>query len=117
MQGENIMPDMLVKLYDFKFENTIYEKLMKEGIEIRRAMAPDKRCIAGWISQNFGDNWASECEVSFSNNPISCFIAVKDKEIIGFACYEATAKDFFGPTGVTEAARGKGVGTALLLDP
>ena len=42
------------------------------------------------------------------------FLAVKDKEIIGFACYDCTAKGFFGPTGVTEEFRGRGVGTALL---
>lgn len=35
--------------------------------------------------------------------------------MIGFACYEATCRNFFGPTGVGQEARGKGVGTALLL--
>jgi predicted N-acetyltransferase YhbS len=35
--------------------------------------------------------------------------------MLGFACYDTTAKAFFGPTGVGEAARGKGVGTALLM--
>jgi GNAT superfamily N-acetyltransferase len=109
------MPDMLVRLYDFKLENAIFDKLKESGIEIRRAMAPDKRKIADWVHKSFGDGWASECEVAFSNSPISCFIAVKNTEIIGFACYEATARDFFGPTGVAEEARGSGVGTALLL--
>ena len=35
--------------------------------------------------------------------------------MVGFACYEATAKDFFGPTGVNPDYRGKGIGKALLL--
>lgn len=108
------MPDMLVKLYDFQTDCTIHEKLKDEGIEVRRAMAPDKRLITEWVSKNFGDGWASECDVSFSNTPVSCFVAVKSAQIIGFACYEATARDYFGPTGVIEAARGKGIGTALL---
>lgn len=109
------MPDMLVKLYDLPTEKAICSNLKEEGIEIRRAMAPDKHLITDWISHAFGEGWASECEVSFTNKPISCFIAVKDRKIIGFACYESTVRDFFGPTGVDESARKKGVGTALLL--
>lgn len=34
---------------------------------------------------------------------------------MGFACYDATAPNFFGPTGVDEAARGRGIGYGLLL--
>ena len=33
----------------------------------------------------------------------------------GFACYDTTAKAFFGPTGVLERERRQGIGTALLL--
>jgi GNAT superfamily N-acetyltransferase len=47
--------------------------------------------------------------------PPTCFIAIQNDELIGFACHDATAKGFFGPTGVDTAARGKGVGHALLL--
>jgi len=68
-----------------------------------------------WVRQTFGAAWASECEVAFSNHPVSCFIAVEDSKIIGFACYDATCKDFFGPEGVSEAARGRGIGKTLLL--
>lgn len=35
--------------------------------------------------------------------------------MIGFACYNATAKGFFGPTGVSPEARGLGAGKALLI--
>jgi hypothetical protein len=38
--------------------------------------------------------------------PISCFIAVYEKSIAGFACYDATCKDFFGPTGVKKEFKG-----------
>jgi predicted N-acetyltransferase YhbS len=47
-------------------------------------------------------------------DPISCYIASKDKRIVGFACYNATAKGVFGPLGVAEEERGRGVGEALL---
>jgi predicted GNAT family acetyltransferase len=108
------MSDMLVKLYDFTVDLTVFEKLRTEGIEIKRALAPDKRLVADWVCHNFGECWASECEVAFANHPVSCYVAVKSGEIIGFACYEATARDYFGPTGVAEAFRGKGAGAALL---
>ena len=54
-------------------------------------------------------------QAAFSNNPITCYIAVREKELIGFACYEATARNFFGPMAVLESERKKGVGRALLL--
>jgi predicted N-acetyltransferase YhbS len=42
-------------------------------------------------------------------------IAVRNQQILGFACYDGTAKGFFGPTGVDEAERGQGLGEALLM--
>jgi predicted N-acetyltransferase YhbS len=40
---------------------------------------------------------------------------VKDGAIAGFAVYESSRRGFFGPTGVREDLRGKGVGAALLF--
>ena len=34
-------------------------------------------------------------------------------QLVGFACYDATARGFFGPTGVSPDQRGKGIGLAL----
>ena len=52
-----------------------------------------------------------------SKSPVSCFIAydTEKKEILGFAGYDCTAPDFFGPTGVAEEARKGGIGGALLI--
>lgn len=108
------MPDMLVKLYDLPKAPSM-EKLDAEGISIRRAMAPDKHIVVDWVRCTFGDGWASECDVSFSIKPIGCFVAVKDGEVIGFACHDATNLDFFGPTGVLESMRGRGIGAQLLF--
>jgi predicted N-acetyltransferase YhbS len=35
--------------------------------------------------------------------------------MIGFAAYDATCRNFFGPTAVDEKWQGKGIGKALLL--
>ncbi|MCP4723266.1 MAG: GNAT family N-acetyltransferase, partial [Desulfobacteraceae bacterium] len=39
----------------------------------------------------------------------------KDRQILGFACHDTSMKNFFGPVGVSQGARGRGIGTALLL--
>lgn len=114
------MPDMLVKLYDLPSANDIIGKLKEQGIEIRRGLVPEKHLVAEWVGAHFNRHWVSECEVSFSRQPVSCLIAVRTGadgagEILGFACYDAVAKGYFGPTGVHPDARGKGVGQALLL--
>jgi GNAT superfamily N-acetyltransferase len=108
------MSDMLVKLYDIKTEGELFDKLMKEGITIKRALAPDMMQIVDYVRNNHGEVWASECMVAFANKPISCYVAVKDKKLIGFSCYETTAKGFFGPMGVDDDLQGKGIGKALL---
>ena len=59
--------------------------------------------------------WASEVGVAMSQHPMTTWIAVKDGVLVGFACHDATAKGFFGPTGVLETARGQGIGEALLM--
>lgn len=109
------MPDMLVKLYDLPDFSQLIKGLEEENIVIRRVLPPEKHIVVNWVEDNFNQGWASECEVAIVNKPASCFIAVYNKEVLGFACYDATCKDFFGPTGVTESARGKGIGKALLL--
>ena len=67
------------------------------------------------MSETFGKLWASECDIAFARQPVSCYLAIKNSGLVGFACYECSMKNFFGPVGVTEKFREKGVGTALLL--
>jgi ribosomal protein S18 acetylase RimI-like enzyme len=106
---------MLVKLYDLPDSARLRQTLTDQGIVIRRAMAFDKRAVVRWIEERFSEIWASECEVAFSNLPISCYLATQSGTIAGFGCYDSTCRNFFGPTGVDEPARGRGIGSALLL--
>ncbi len=109
------MSDMLVKLYDLPEIEPLIKKLKDQGIVIRTAMPHEKNDVVEWAKDTFGEGWASECEVAFSNHPVSCFIATQTRKIIGFACYDSTCKNFFGPIGVVEIKQGMGVGKALFL--
>lgn len=105
--------DMLVKLYEVQDCPELMEKLKAEGVLIKKAMTPDLTKITSWVRETFGQGWADECTAGILSD--GCWIAVKDKKVIGFACYDATMKDFFGPTGVAEDMRGHGIGKALLI--
>ena len=109
------MTDMLVKLYELPELQPALADQQAAGIDIRRALAPERHLVVGWVCENFSQLWANECEVAMSSHPISCFIAVENAQLIGFACIDATYKGFFGPIGVIQEARGKDVGKALLL--
>lgn len=107
--------DMLVNLYDLAPDAVLDRKMADEGVTIRRALPPELHTIASWIGPRFGQGWVSEATVAMMRQPVSLLVAVKDGEVLGFACYDATARGFFGPTGVDETMRGKGIGHALLL--
>lgn len=109
------MIDMLVRLYDLPESQELYSRVSESGVILRRPGAYEKHLVEDFVRENFSPKWVSEVQVAFSRQPLACFIATKDKEILGFACYETTAKGYFGPTGVAESARGLGLGKALLL--
>lgn len=109
------MPDMLVKLYELPDLEPIIKEQVAGGITIRRAITPEKHIVTAWVEEHFSLFWRSEVEVAFTRQPVSCFVAVENETLVGFGCYDTTRKGFFGPTGVNESMRGRGVGKALLL--
>jgi hypothetical protein len=115
MTPANPTSDMLVKLYNLPDVQPYIRKLQGRGLAIRTPMSYEKRQVIDWVRSGFGDRWADECDVAFGNRPISCFITTKSGVVTGFACYDTTCKGFFGPMGVTDQARGQGIGSVLLL--
>lgn len=109
------MPDMLVKLYNTKSCYHLIEKLEQEGIKIKRAMSADLSVIREFIESKFSKGWADEATKGILSSPSTCYIATQNGKVVGFAGYDCTAKGFFGPTGVDESMRGKGVGKALYI--
>ena len=109
------MPDMLVDLLKLPGEDALLMALADKDIQIRRALAPDKFRVVPWVREHSSISAAGECDVCFSHTPVSCFIATHGADSIGYACYNATAPDFFGPTRVLDQWQGHGIGKALLV--
>lgn len=117
------MADMLVKLYNVTPDPALIARLEHQQITIKRVLAPDTGRVIRFIEANAEAHWPqeskaswmAECAAAMTHHPPACFIAVQQRALIGFACYNATAKGYFGPTGVLREAQGQGVGKALLL--
>ena len=114
-EPEEIMQDMLVHLLKLPPVTPLIESLREKGIIIRRAHPFESSVIYDFIKENFSRGWADEVAPCYTRQPISLFIAIRDRKVIGFAATEATMRGFFGPTGVLESERGKDIGKALLL--
>jgi GNAT superfamily N-acetyltransferase len=89
--------------------------MREQGIVIRRPFTYELSFVREFIVKNFTVTWADEVAATFSNMPVSCFIAIEKTKVVGFAAIETTARGFFGPTGVAEIHRHRGIGQALLI--
>lgn len=109
------MGDLLVPLLKLPRLGPLVDRLKPLGVSIRRARSYEKSHVERFVRQHFSEGWTDEASVSFAGVPPGCFVATFEKRIVGFAVIESTAPNFFGPTGVDPAHRGKGIGTALLV--
>ncbi|MEN3951699.1 GNAT family N-acetyltransferase [Iodidimonas sp. SYSU 1G8] len=108
------MPDMIARLYDLPELEPVLRGMTARDIDIRPALALEKAGVLAWVAAVF-PGWLGEAEAAFSRLPVACHIAVKDREVLGFACYDTTCRNFFGPMGVGDSSRDGGIGRALLL--
>lgn len=109
------MGDLLVNLYHMECKHDA-EKLKKNGIVIKRAMSPDKEKVLEFMKTHYTEGWACEAGQAFSQTPVSCYIAIKDKKIVGVAAFDATARGYLGPIGIHTDEKGAGIGQSLLYE-
>ncbi len=86
-----------------------------DGVSIKEAYPGDAELSMDFVRAQFSSTWWYEAQYALMQDPVKCFIAVTDEKVVGFACYDASSKGFFGPIGVDESLRGQGIGEALLL--
>ena len=104
--------DLLVNLYSRNMDTLRVRAAAVDAI-IRVALPPEQHIIKDWVRTHFSEYWVSEVTAAMAHQPPGCLIATIDGQLVGFACYDATARGFFGPTGVSDDQRGKGLGLAL----
>jgi GNAT superfamily N-acetyltransferase len=102
--------DMLIQLYPAEALSVP----SVPGIVVRKPIGPEHGAIQHWVASRFGPGWASEVQVALANRPVSLWLATTEGSLLGFACFDAIARGFFGSIGVDQAVRGRGVGAALL---
>ena len=101
--------DMIVNLHNLpKME-------MNGDIKIKRAFVGDKAEILAFVKKNFQKTWLPEVEKALLADVPKCFIATENGKILGFACYDSSARGFFGPIGVDPKRQGEQIGKNLLL--
>ena len=106
---------MLVRLYALPDVQAALARARTSGVDVRRAEAFERAPVVDWVRTTFSPRWVDEVAVAFASQPPSCFIAVRDGMLAGFACHDCTRRNFFGPAGVSDDERGRGIGAALTL--
>jgi hypothetical protein len=83
------------------------------GIEVRRARPDDP--IMAFLQRHFA-LWQSEVQTMLGNSPVSLHVALRNKELLGFAGYDGNnlGTGWFGPMGTSPDHRGSGLGGVLL---
>ena len=101
--------DMIVGLYHLP------EMPVIEGVKIKRAFVGDKNKILSFVNEHFSEGWVCEAEHALLDTPSKCFIATEEGRIVGFACFDSSARGFIGPIGIDVSCRGRDIGKALLI--
>jgi predicted N-acetyltransferase YhbS len=109
------MADMLVRLYNLPEARPVLEALEEDGIIVRRPQMSERSPLRRFVEDQFSERWADQAVRAFAQHPITAFIAQDGARVVGFAAYEGTRRGFFGPMGVDEDWRGRGIGKALTL--
>ena len=108
------MPDMIVRLYALPPLDEALEITAAAGVDVRRPVVGEHDALSGWVNSLF-PTWLAELSTALVAEPPTCFAAFAAGRPVGFAAYDATCANFFGPMGVDPEHRKEGIGRALLL--
>ncbi len=104
---------MLVRLYAMEPDPGTTGRLAAAGIICRRAESYEREAVTEFVRDRW-PKWTDETAAAFAHAPPTLYLAHRGGSVLGFAAYNVTRPDYFGPTGVDELERDAGVGRALL---
>jgi mycothiol synthase len=82
------------------------------GVDLRRVIDDtDAAAVTAFVARAF-PHWSPEVGRGIEHG--TTFAAVRDDEVVGFACHSVNRPGWFGPTAVDPVARGGGIGAAML---
>lgn len=91
-------------------------RLAQDGITVRRLEERDRESFGAWLGATWNSSWQHEGLLSYTNDPVSTFVATQNEQIIAFATYGITPYLYgFGPTGTAPAMQGRGIGRVLFF--
>jgi mycothiol synthase len=84
---------------------------------VTRPAPADASRVLEFVEREFGRIWRFEAAKAFDSELPAAFVAEEGGQITGFAVHDVNNRGlgFFGPTGVMESMRGRGIGCSLLL--
>lgn len=107
--------DMEVDLTRVALDTTeSVERLVAQGIEVRRAAPDEIAAIAQFALETFSDGWRREVMDSEMFTPRPVFVALDGQRVVGFSVYDVCGLGRFGPTGTDPEYRHRGIGSTLL---
>lgn len=106
------MPDLLVPLH-----GGLLDRPQLDGVWIGRPLAHQAPKVLSFVSGEFGSGWEAEVRTAFASVPPTVVVAVSREsgDLLGFCCWDCTAKGFVGPVGVSHECRGIGAGRAVVV--
>jgi N-acetylglutamate synthase-like GNAT family acetyltransferase len=85
------------------------------GCRVRRAEPGDREALRALIERHWTVGWRDAATLGLDHDPVGVFVAEQGGGLVGFAAYEVDqCLGSFGPTGVAESHRGRGLGRRLL---
>lgn len=95
--------------------HNVEEAFEAEGIVFRRPGPAERDRVSAWVAEKFSPFWGYEAAATFGEQGVKTLVAEEGGETLGFASYGGLEPEWFGPIGVEERLRGKGIGSVLLF--
>lgn len=102
--------DMIANLYEKDRWRTT------NNFGTRVVFPSDSIKVLDFVRIEFPEETGWLLEIKHALQECKCVISVVDGKIVGFACYDCTGKGYFGPFGVAEEYKKRGIGTEILCE-